>query len=43
MNTNIHLCSCFAQLLLDGEMFQTKFIENIKTHTVGYVQYFFLF
>jgi hypothetical protein len=34
MNTNVHFWSYLAQLFLGFEMFQTKFVEKIKTHTL---------
>ena len=32
MKTNIHFWSYLAQFFLEWEMFQTKFVEEIKTH-----------
>ena len=32
MKINIHVLSYLAQFVLDWEMFQTKFVEKIKTH-----------
>jgi len=32
MKTNIHFLSYLDQFLLEWEMFQTKFVEEIKTH-----------
>jgi hypothetical protein len=32
MQTNMYLRSHLAQLFLEWEMFQTKFVEKIKTH-----------
>ena len=32
MNPNVHLWPYLAQFFLEGEMFQTKVVEKIKTH-----------
>ena len=32
MKTDIHLWQYHTEFLLEGEMFQTKVVENIKTH-----------
>ena len=34
MKTNIHFVSYLFQFFLEREMFQTKFVEKIKTHFV---------
>jgi hypothetical protein len=34
MNTNIHFWSYLAQLFLELEMFQTKVVKKLKTHTL---------
>jgi len=40
MQTNIHFWSHLAQFVLEWEMFQTKFVEKIKTHNFC-VEYYF--
>ena len=35
MNTNIHFRSYIAQFFLEWEMFQTEFVDKIKTHILG--------
>ena len=32
MKTHVHLCEYVAESLLEWEMFQRKFVEEIKTH-----------
>jgi hypothetical protein len=32
MNTDIHFLSYLAQLLLEGEMFQTKAVDKVKAY-----------
>jgi hypothetical protein len=32
MKNNVHLLQYLAKFFLEWEIFQTKFIENIKTH-----------
>jgi hypothetical protein len=39
MKTNIHFWSYFAQLFLEWEMFQIKFIEKIKTHILCWITF----
>jgi len=34
MTTNIHVLSYLIQFFLEWEMFATKIVEKIKTHTV---------
>jgi hypothetical protein len=34
VKTNIHLWSYLAQLFLESEIFQTKVVEKIETHSV---------
>jgi len=41
MKTNIHLRSYLAEFFLESEMFQTKFVEEIKTHILCSVTFFF--
>jgi len=40
MKTGIHFCSHLAQFFLEWEMFQTKVVENIKTHILCSVFFF---
>jgi hypothetical protein len=32
MKTNIHFLKHLAQFVLEGEIFQTKLVEKIRTH-----------
>jgi len=41
MKTNINLWSYLAHFFLEWEMFQTKFVEEIKTHILCSVTFFF--
>ena len=41
MKTNIHFWSYVAQFFLEWEMFQTKVVEEIKTHILCWVFFFF--
>ena len=40
MNTDIHFWSYPAQFFLDWEMFQTKVVEELKTHILCSVNFF---
>jgi hypothetical protein len=40
MKTNLHFLSYLAHFFLEGEMFQTKFVEKIKTHILCLVNIF---
>jgi hypothetical protein len=40
MKTNIHFWSYLAQFFLEWEIFQTKFVEKIKTHILCSVNFF---
>jgi len=37
MKTDVHFWSYLAQFFLEWEMFQTKVVEKIKTHTFIYL------
>jgi len=41
MKTNIRFLSYLAHFFLEGEMFQTKVVEKIKTHILWLVTSFF--
>ena len=43
MKTNIHVWSYLAQFFLEWEMFQTIFVEKIKTHILCSKTFFFFF
>jgi hypothetical protein len=40
MKTNIHFLSYLAQFFLEWSMFQTKAVEEIKTHILCSVTFF---
>jgi len=40
MKTNLYFLSYLAQLFLEYEMFQTKVVEEIKTHILCSVTFF---
>jgi hypothetical protein len=40
MKTNIRFLSYLAHFFLEGEMFQTKVVEKIKTHILGSIIFF---
>ena len=40
MKTNVHLWSYLSEFFLELEMFQTKFVEKIKTHILYTVTFF---
>jgi len=41
MQTDIHFVSYLTKFFLECEMFQTKFVEKIKTHILCSVTFFF--
>jgi len=41
MKTNTHFLSFLAQFFLEWEMFETKFVENIKTHISCSIMFLF--
>jgi len=41
MNTSIHSWSYLAPFFLTSEMFQTNFVEKMKTHISGSITFFF--
>ena len=41
MKTNIYFWSYLAHFFLEWEMFQTKFVEEIKTHILCSITFFF--
>jgi hypothetical protein len=41
MKTNTRFWSCLARFFLEWEMFQTKFVEKIKTHISWSITFFF--
>jgi len=40
MTTNIHVWSYVAQLFLELEMFQIKFVEKSESHILSSITYF---
>jgi len=40
MKNNIYFLSYLAQFFLEGEMFQTKFAQKIKTHILCSITFF---
>ena len=40
MKTNMHFLSCLAYFFLELEMFETNFVEKIKTHILYSVTFF---
>jgi len=40
MKTNMHFLSCLAHFFLELEMFETNFVEKIKTHILYSVTFF---
>jgi len=40
MKTSIYLCTHLANLFLEREIFQTKFVEKIKTSILGQITFF---
>jgi len=43
MKTNIYFLSYLAHFFLEREIFQTKYVEKVKTHFVfGHLFFFFL-
>ena len=42
MKTNTYFLSYLAQFFLEWEMFQTKFVEKIKTHILCSMTFFII-
>jgi len=40
MKTNTHFLSYLAQFFLEWEMFQTKIVEDVRTHILCSVTFF---
>jgi hypothetical protein len=41
MKTIMHFLSCLAHFFIELEMFETNFVEKIKTHILYSVTFFF--
>jgi len=43
MKTNLHFCSYLAEFVLERDIFQTTFVQKIKTHILFTILFIYLF